>query len=493
MGGSVRALTFPLIELWGDSRIYRIRCSRNQQRLPQMQSTRQQDVIFPRGWSGWLRGLFPRRDESPLAARSWQRTNVLLLAASALRSGLGMIADRVFLLRERLRGRKFYICHSDHEHDRIYAENLCEYFDGVGLRCQVLQFDAPGERPELRQCLGEDAIAVIGFNAQLDHCCFGAENFVDVAAQRNIPVIHWILDHPSSRWDFINPTSPAARFLLVSGYCERYFRRHALPQARSAATLGVGPNRRSRITGFSHASFLDRDINCLIALNTKRIGGTREDLEARIARLDPPTASAVNDAIERVRYDLDGPLDAHLELCLAQRGVELPDSIFHPCAQIVEEMTQIWRRLKIFEVAARFPVRIQTDIPPPELVKGAVATFINDPQSNSVPSTMALMKSCRAVLSISLTNDMLHDRTANGLNAGCASIVEHNIIHRRLFKHGRNGLMFRYDDESLADCLDLVCNHPDGAYEIARSGFELRDHRAVRFNGFHNILRLAKR
>jgi len=157
----------------------------------------------------------------------------------------------------------------------------------------------------------------------------------------------------------------------------------------------------------------------------------------------------------------------------------------------VEETTQIWRRRKIFEVAARFPVRIQTDVPPPEFVQGAVATFVSDQQSTSVYATMALMKSSRAVLSVSLTSDMLHDRTANGLNAGCVSIVEDNKRHRSLFEHDRNALMFRYDDESLAECLDLVCHHPDRAYEIAQSGLGLRDHSAVRFGNFRNILRLA--
>jgi hypothetical protein len=58
--------------------------------------------------------------------------------------------------------------------------------------------------------------------------------------------------------------------------------------------------------------------------------------------------------------------------------------------------------------------------------------------------------------------------------------------------HGRNALLFRYEDESLAECLDLVCNRPERAYEIAQAGFALRDDPAVRFGGFDNILRLAR-
>ena len=53
-------------------------------------------------------------------------------------------------------------------------------------------------------------------------------------------------------------------------------------------------------------------------------------------------------------------------------------------------------------------------------------------------------------------------------------------------------LLFRYDDDSLAECLDLVCNRPERAYEIAQAGFALRDDPAVRFGGFENILALAR-
>jgi hypothetical protein len=142
-------------------------------------------------------------------------------------------------------------------------------------------------------------------------------------------------------------------------------------------------------------------------------------------------------------------------------------------------------------MAARFPVAVQTDVPPPQLVDGAIATFRNDPQSTSAISTMALMQSSRAVLSLSLTNDMFHDRIANGLNAGCVTIVEDNTIHRRLFEHGKNALFFRYDDDSLEQCFDLVCNDPDRAYRVAQAGFAMRDEPEIRFGNFHNILDLA--
>ena len=106
-------------------------------------------------------------------------------------------------------------------------------------------------------------------------------------------------------------------------------------------------------------------------------------------------------------------------------------------------------------------------------------------------ATAERMKSCRAVLSANYANDLFHDRTQNGLNAGCVAIVEDTPVHRRLFTHGRDALLFRYDDDSLAECLDLVCNRPERAYEIAQAGFALRDDPRVRFGGFENILKLA--
>lgn len=391
------------------------------------------------------------------------------------------------------RGRSLQVCHQAHEQDRIYAENLAEYFGQIGAACHTLEFAAPGDVPELRQCLDDHTVAILGINSQLDHCWIGTESFVDAAARRNLPVIHWILDHPSSRWmEFNNATAPNARFLLASGYCERYFRRHARPGACTAATSGVGPNRRSRVRTWSRQTYLRREISCLIPLNLKRLGGSRDELETRIERLDPEIAAAVRAAIESARLDVTGPLEDHLERSLAQGGRELPLETFHSCARIVEDITQIERRLKIFQTASRFAVRIQTDAPPSWLTEGAAATFHTDPASTSNIATMGVMPSCRALLSVALTNDMLHDRVANALNAGCVAIVEDNAIHRRLFEHHKNALLFRYDDDSLSECLNLVCNDPERVCDVAQAGLAMRDDPAIRFANFHHILDLAR-
>ena len=102
------------------------------------------------------------------------------------------------------------------------------------------------------------------------------------------------------------------------------------------------------------------------------------------------------------------------------------------------------------------------------------------------------MRLCRAVLSVSYANDMIHDRTSNGSNAGCVNILEDNLVHKGVFEHERNALLFRYDDNSLAECLDIVCNDPERAHRIAGAGMTLRDFQPLRFGGFDNILALAR-
>ncbi len=88
---------------------------------------------------------------------------------------------------------------------------------------------------------------------------------------------------------------------------------------------------------------------------------------------------------------------------------------------------------------------------------------------------------------------MIHDRTMNGLNAGCANIIEDNLAHRGIFRHGKTALLFRYGDDSLRDCLDIVCNDPQRAYAIAEAGRAMRDDIARRYCSFQSILDLARR
>jgi hypothetical protein len=301
-----------------------------------------------------------------------------------------------------------------------------------------------------------------------------------------------MLDHPSARWpEFVhNPNAPNVHYLFVSEYCETYFRRYGLSAAQTGV-VSAGFNPLSRIDEVSRTEFLRRQILCLIPLNLRRLGGTQVELETQIKTLNSDLQEAIQEAIERARFDLGSPREIHLENALGRRGIKIPDSTMHVCARLVEDMTHIWRRRRVFEVASRFPVLIQTDHPPPELVANAVAAFRTTPEWTNSKATLERMKDCRAVLSVSLVNDAWHDRTGSAINAGCVPIVEDNVIHRRRLRPDKSALFFRYDDESLERCLDMVCNDPDRAYDIAQAAMPLRDDRRIRYAGCESFIDLA--
>jgi hypothetical protein len=223
---------------------------------------------------------------------------------------LTMLSDeliRIFRVATwKWRGRKLYVCHVAHENDRAYTQTLVAYSKWAGVDIEVIEFNPSGQRPELQRCLDDKTIAVIGYNSQLDHSWIGDKKFIAMAADRRIPVIQWILDHPSLRWPQfdLNLDAPNVRYGLVSHYCEQYFHRYAVPGARTSVASCTA-NPLSRVDDMSRDSFLARDIACIIPLNLRRIGGTAEELETRIRELEPRVADAVRDAIERARFDLD--------------------------------------------------------------------------------------------------------------------------------------------------------------------------------------------
>jgi hypothetical protein len=80
----------------------------------------------------------------------------------------------------------------------------------------------------------------------------------------------------------------------------------------------------------------------------------------------------------------------------------------------------------------------------------------------------------------------------NALNGGCVAIAEANLATQAMFTHKVDALLFRYDDDSLEECFDIVCHQPARAYEIAQAGMKLRDDPRLRFGQFHNLLDLAR-
>lgn len=384
-----------------------------------------------------------------------------------------------------------YVAGLKHEHDQVYIENLAYYLRRQGLCLRTIEFENTGQRPELEQCFESGPSAVLGFNSELDHSWIGSQSFVDLARRNNVAVVQWILDHPAARWhEFENSTFANSAFLLNTELAQAYFERYCMPEAVSSVMGGVGPSPRSRVSELCADGFAARSISCLIPLGFMRLGRSPELTMAEIGALAPTLRDAVNSAVASARYDLDTPMETHLERALDLPAAALGDEEFNRCFRLVEESVQAIRRRRIFAVARRHPVLVQSDGLAARHLVGGKAAFAGDV---SVCSTLERMKSCRAVLSVSPLPDMIHDRTMNALNAGCVALAEDSEANRAWLRHGETGLLFRYDDDSLDECFDLLCNDSRRSYAIAASGFAIRDIPAFHYGQFCNLMAVVRR
>jgi hypothetical protein len=385
---------------------------------------------------------------------------------------------------------KVYIYIVGYEHDYTYVENIVQYLESQGVRCCSITLRADGLRPELQLCIDDRADAVLSFNSTLDHSWLESGRFLTAAEQGGIPVLQWILDHPSSRWhEFQASTVTNSRFLLNTEQERQYFQTYCLPGASTATMGGIGPNQRSRIWQLTREAFMQRRFNCMIPLSLHRVRSMAEN-EAALNALEPALFDAARQAIVSTRFDLTGSLHQHLVAAFAACNKTVPAATFNAVCHIVEQSVQTLRRLRIFSAARKFRVLVQSDDSARPYFQAADSIL----ETNvAMQFTLARMPSCRSVLSVSPMNDMIHDRTMNALNGGCVAILEDNAAAKGVFTHGKNALLFRYDDDSIEECLEIVCNQPERAYEIARAGMMLRDHPRLRFGEFHNILDLARR
>ena len=394
------------------------------------------------------------------------------------------------IARHEAEPAKVYIYTIGHEHDSTYAENVVQYLESRGVLCRSIPLREDGLRPELELCLDDRATAVLGFNSTLDHSWLSSGQFLAAAEKSGIPILQWILDHPSSRWhEFYASTAANTRFLLNSEHERQYFETYCLPGALTATMGGVGPNRRSRIARLTQQAFMQRRTACMVPLSLHRVRSVAQNDEAMSA-LEAPLADVAREATASAQFDLIGPLHPHVTAALAARAKSVPPQTFNAICQVVEQSVQTIRRLKIFSVAQKYPVLIQSDSSATAYVNGSGALL----ETNvGMQFTLARIPTCRSVLSVSPINDMIHDRTMNAINAGCVAILEDNLATKTIFKHDKNALLFRYDDDSIEECLDIVCHQPERAYRIAQAGIKLRDDPRLGFGRFHNILDLARR
>ena len=385
-----------------------------------------------------------------------------------------------------------YVCHREHEHDLLYAENTVNYLESVGISAKTITVNGANTGSTLLPLLDDHPLAVVGYNSLLDQSLLPSGSaFLSEAEEREITVIQWVVDHPSSRWhQFATSTTKNSRYLFNSRFASAYFTQYCLPGATTASMGGVGPNPRSRVSRLSLKTYAARPVKCVVPLSLNRHCGGPTEILARINLLDTRLARVVESAIARAEFDLLGPLEVHLEQSLEEDDLQVPNDVFNRCFNLVEAAVQVRRRMRIFEIARDFPVIIQSDKTAAPFIEGGKAEFAVDVD---MQSTIAQMPQCRAVLSVSPLNDMVHDRAMNAINAGCVALVEDNLAHRDLFEHGNTALVFRYDDDSLNEILDLVCGEASKPYDIAAEGFAMRADPRVGFGDFHNLVRLAGR
>jgi hypothetical protein len=385
--------------------------------------------------------------------------------------------------------RKIIVCHNGHEHDVGYTENIFDFLSACGIDHDFIDLRLPRTEDELRDLAGGRGISLLGFNSQIDHAWVDAEPLLLAAARHNIIVVQWILDHPSGRWPEFNYSNPVnSRFLFHSRYSQAYFERFCCPGALTATAGSIGPNWCSRSAANGFEAYSRRPVACLIALGLARLGKTAAETEAEIETLDPPLARSLGEAISRARFDLDQPLEVHLCAALEESRLVLNSAGFSRCFRLLNDSVQHFRRTRIFRVASRFRLNVQSDASAAALFDGGPASFR---QNVSATATLLSMPHCRAVLSVSPVNDSVHDRTCNALNAGCLPILEDNRAHRELFSHGENALLFRYDDDSLAECLAFACGSVELTYPMAERAKAMRDQSPFRFGFFRNIVALA--
>lgn len=385
---------------------------------------------------------------------------------------------------------EIYICHQGHEYDRIFTENVEAYFTSSSVRCHIVELNEKVLEANLRRCLKNPDAVIVGYNSQLDHSYVDGKSLVIEAAKKKIPVIQWILDHPAARWpEFNRSATGRSAFLLNTEYEKRYFLRFCAPWANAGVIGGVGPSKRSRIALVAKEAFLARPGNCLVALGFKRIGKSIEETLAEISALEINTSKTINRSVNAAKYDLDNPLEMHLLESLDKSSIVLDNDKFNYCFRLMEDCVQALRRAIIFETARRYAVCVQSDHTAAPYAQGGTASFSSDV---NMRSTLFRMQDYRSVLSVSPVNDLIHDRTMNALNAGCVPIVEDNMAHRRVFEHGKNALLFRYGDDSLGECFNIVCNQPGIAWSIAQEAFALRDDPGVCNVKFRSIIEVAR-
>src|SRR4051794_28800951 len=203
--------------------------------------------------------------------------------------------------------QKIIVCHQGHENDAGYTENIFEFLSANGIDHDFRHLGTPHTRQEFSGYQQDGrSISLLGFNSQIDHAWVDDEPLLLAAARHGIPVVQWILDHPSGRWPEFNYSNPAtSRFLFHSRHSQAYFEKFCCPGAITATAGSVGPSWRSRSVADGYEAFSRRPIACLIPLGVARLGVSAAETGAAIDALDSSLACTLRQAISRARFELD--------------------------------------------------------------------------------------------------------------------------------------------------------------------------------------------
>jgi hypothetical protein len=258
-----------------------------------------------------------------------------------------------------------------------------------------------------------------------------------------------------------------------------------MPGSRTAQTACVGQNRTTRVPELTKSSFEAREFPCLVAFNLKRIEGDLEEIERKLDALPVRLRNYVREGVEIAYNDLHDPIETYFIAVTGGPEFFADRNLFHRCVGLIEDIVQIRRRVRIFEIASEFPVMMQSDQADRYLPVGHVAKL---EQHVGMLETLKRMPRSKSIIGLSPVNAALHERTLNSINAGALVILEDKEVNRKFFKHEESALFFRYDDDSLREALDFIFSKPSRTYEIAEAGFALRDDPRLRFGGFNNFL-----
>ena len=143
-------------------------------------------------------------------------------------------------------------------HDRVFAENVTEYLDSVGIKSKSIAFGVSGQRPELRECLQAQCHGRARIQLAARPFLARSGEFPKRRRCKRQCSCHSMDARPSKLSFAVASTIPRRRTRVscsVRPMRSVYFRRYGIPGALTATSPASGPSRHSRVDELSFQSF----------------------------------------------------------------------------------------------------------------------------------------------------------------------------------------------------------------------------------------------